>query len=391
MLTYLAIKNVSVIEEVSFELSNGLIVLTGETGSGKSVLVGALKLLLGERFQKNMLREGAEKLMVEGIFDNVSSIPDSLKEQFDIEDELVIRREADDAGKNRVFINNKLSTVSQLKEFAPYLADIHGQHEHQTLLDESKHLSLIDYLVPNDIKNAYLSAYQEYKSVKNRRDALLATFEDVKKREDILKFQLNEIAGAEIEINKDIELEERISFMTHIEKIQSASAISLEALSDGEINASELISKSIKALSPIEGVMSEIALVNNRLAEAADIITETTRLLGDIFGRHEISAEELDKLMQRKYLLQDLIKKYTPSGTLQDLVAKKEELASQLNNFENSDELLNTLTKEMEELYIKAKGQADILNSARDKVSEDISKQIVDILGELELPIVGLW
>jgi len=126
-------------------------------------------------------------LLVEGSFDNLNRVPAELKERFEIDDELIVRREVDDSGRNRVFINGRMATVSHLKEFAPYLADIHSQHEHQALMDESRHLELIDHLVPKDVKSRYSELYCAYRAARQDRDKLLAEINEAKKHQEMLK------------------------------------------------------------------------------------------------------------------------------------------------------------------------------------------------------------
>ncbi len=384
MLTYLAVKNVSVIESVSFELADGLTVLTGETGSGKSVLVGALKLLLGERFQKSMLREGADRLLVEGSFNDVSRMPAELKEQFEIDDELIVRREVDDAGRNRIFINGRMATVSQLKEFAPYLADIHGQHEHQALLDDSRHLELIDHLVPGSVKSRYTELYNIYRAAVQARDKLLSEIDEVKKHQEIVRYQLGEITAAAVHPEEDGGIEDKISFLSHIEKIREVCALSLDALSDGEFNAAELIARAVKSLSTVSGIVPEFSSLEDSLNDALERVSDTSRVLSALFDRQEASPGELDRLIQRRYLLQDLMKKY--GGTLEAVASRREELQMKLDSFENSDELLKKLEDKAAAALQDAKEAADKLLRARTDVAEKVAGQITEILGDLDLP-----
>lgn len=384
MLNYLAVKNVSVIESVSMELGAGLTVLTGETGSGKSVLVNSLKLLLGERFQKNMLREGADKLLIEGIFDETSHLPQELRDTFTVEDELIIRREVNEAGKNRIFINGVPATVAQLKEFAPYLADIHGQHEHQTLLDESRHLELVDNFVPRDILDSYSGKYKNYQSVKAERDRLLAETDEVQRYQDTITYQVREIESAEINPQKDADLEDQVNFMAHAEKIREACVAALGALTDGEMNAVELMAVAMRSLDTVSGVVNDAAAANDAVAESAARLDEAVKILTALYERQDTSSEELDRLIQRKFLLQDLIKKY--GGTLEDVLATCDKLKAKLDSFENNAYLLEKLDKRLADAEKEAAAAADVLLEARKKASVAISEDLVKILADLELP-----
>jgi DNA repair protein RecN (Recombination protein N) len=383
MLNYLSVKNVSVIESLSLELEAGLTVLTGETGSGKSVLVGALKLLLGERFQKTMLREGADKLRVEGIFEGIS-LPDELKEQYEVEDELVIRREVDAAGKNRIFINGHAATVGQLKDFAPWLADIHGQHEHQALLDESRHLSLIDHMLKPDVLQSYAAAYEEYRRAKTAHKELATKIDDIRKRHDIISFQRAELEAANIDIDADGRLAEEISLLSNIEKICQACADALDKLSEGDISASVLIVGAIKSLSPMGAVSGDVQEVMGLLEGCLESLDTAVKKVESLFSMQEASPEDLDRLIQRKYMLADLMKKY--GADLPELVEKLAELTALSESFESSDSELEKLAGKMSATRDKADKEMAKLQDARQKAADEISMRIQEILGELELP-----
>ena len=162
MLTYLAVKNIAVIEKVSLEFEKGLNVITGETGAGKSVLVGALKYLTGDRLGKVTPRNQQEKFSAEGIFCDDLNIELELIEQYDIEDELIISRETDENGKNKAFINGKAAPVNKLRDISESLIDIHGQHENQFLFNPAKHLSFVDFFVDNSLKDDFSIKYSTF-------------------------------------------------------------------------------------------------------------------------------------------------------------------------------------------------------------------------------------
>ncbi|GAB7140355.1 DNA repair protein RecN [Deferribacterales bacterium RsTz2092] len=384
MLNYLSIKNVSVIESVSFELNKGMNTLTGETGAGKSVMIGAFKLLLGGRFQRDMLRERASKLSVEAIFDNVGHIPQDLREQYNIDEELSIRREVDDTGKNKVSVNGKMASVTELKSFAPYLADIHGQHEHQVLLDESRHINFIDHIVARELRDAYSTAFKAYKVAKDEHRALLESIEDLRKNREIAEFQLDEIRRANIAIDDDKELPNRVQFLSNIENIRLAASASLDDISEGESNAVGFVSKAIRALEPFAALTGEVSPILESLTLAVDSLGSASKELSAMLDKQDVSPVELDRLVQRKYMLQDLMRKH--GGTLEAVVSKGSELAGRLKDFVDSDGLAEKLAARGEELRITAQKIADELNTERRKAAAQISAQVVEILNELELP-----
>ena len=383
MINYLTVKNVSVIENLSLEFKEGLTVLTGETGSGKSVLVGALKLLLGERFQKTMLREGADKLRVEGLFDHLS-LPSEFNERYEIDDELIIRREVDDAGKNKIFINGHSATVRELKDFAPYLADIHGQHEHQALLDESRHLALIDHLVDKEVINAYEIAFNTYKEFRTEYKNLSEKLGEIKKHHDIITFQLNEIGTAAIDPEADSRLDDEISLLSNIERVREACAATLNNLSEGEVSAADFVAEALKHLDTVAGVSSELAEAAELLSSALENIMDATKKVQRIFDNEDASPEELDRLNHRKFMLANLMKKY--GGSLEAVLEKYASLVEMAESFETSDASLAKLEEKTRQALDKVNQKASILREAREKAGSKISLSVEKILNELELP-----
>ncbi|MDR2400689.1 MAG: DNA repair protein RecN [Deferribacteraceae bacterium] len=381
MLAYLSVKNVSVIESVAFELREGLTVITGETGSGKSVLVNSLKLLLGDRFQRGMLREGADKLVIEGIFTGLEKIPNELKEPFDIEDELVIRREANEAGKNRIFINGILASAAQLKEFAPYLADIHAQHEYQSLTNPAGHLPLLDSFVSKEVLSEYTESYEKYLAAKRELEKLKKENEEAERYRDLLEVRFKEIQDAEIDLKRDSELEERVNYISHRERIREGVQSAYESIAEGEINAEELVTKGVRALSGISSVSRAAAEAAELLSSALENLNEAERILSPLVLQEE--EEDLDKLVQRKYLLQELMKKY--GGSLENVLSKGEETALCLRNLKDGEHLLSALDKALTEAEVTARKAAEKLLGERISVSERLSGELKGILGDLEL------
>lgn len=385
MLNYLSVKNVTVIESAALELGEGLNVITGETGAGKSVLVGALKFLMGDRFNKAVIRDPNLKMTVEGIFQGVDKkIPAELKENFEIEGELSLSRQSDDAGKNKVLINGQAAPVTKLKEFSEYLIDIHGQHEHQLLFDPDKHLGIIDFFVNDGLKKNFNTDYEIYRKKENELTALKNSASETSKLRQMYEFQLDEINLMNIDFAKDSKLNETIEFLSHIEKIREATALCVDILKDGEINATNLLGKAEKAVDSILKSAPELASAAENLRGASSLIEDAVANIESVFEKQEVNPDDLNNLIDRKYKLSTLIKKY--GQNLQTVIFYKEKIENDLNNFANYDGILATLEKETSFLKDKAQKSADILNEARSLAGVEISKKVTEILKELELP-----
>lgn len=385
MLTYLAVKNIAVIEKVSLEFEKGLNVITGETGAGKSVLVGALKYLTGDRLGRVSPRNASEKFSAEGIFTDKLNIEEELKEQYEIDDELILFRETDENGKNKAFINGRAAPVNKLKDVSESLIDIHGQHENQFLFNPARHLTFIDYFVEESLKNDFISVYKIYREKLDKLEDIKKNKENIIKMQEMYKMQYSELSSYNIDLEKDGEIEERIKFLSNIEKVKEAVSSSMDALSDGEISATELIEKSIRALNGISNMSSDALKAEEFLNAALTNITEAQSYITGLISEEddENTSDDLNHLIDRKYKLQDICKRY--GGSLESAVEYMKKLESDLAGMDNQDDMLSSLEKEVEELYKKAKEKADVLNAARKKSADELCKKTENILAELEL------
>ena len=385
MLTYLAVKNIAVIEKVSLEFEKGLNVITGETGAGKSILVGALKYLTGDRTGKVSPRNSNEKYSAEGIFTDELNIDKELLEQYEIEDELIIFRETDENSKNKAFVNGRAVPVNKLRDISESLIDIHGQHENQFLFNPAKHLSFIDFFVQENLKTDFSKAYKEYREKFEQLENLLKNKEDFIKMQEMYKMQFNEIASYNIDLEKDNQLEEKIKFLSSIEKVKEAVTLSMDALSDGEISATLLIEKSIKAVNNISNISSDALKAEEYLNTALTNITEATAYITGLLSEddQENLNDDLNNLIDRKYKLQDLAKRY--GGSLESVVDYYKKLESELSNLDSGDNITAQLEQEVANLLKIAEEKAKILNDARKQQGIELSKKVESILEELEL------
>ena len=385
MLTYLAVKNIAVIEKVSLEFEKGLNVITGETGAGKSVLVGALKYLTGDRLGKVTPRNQNEKFSAEGIFCDDLNIESELVEQYEIDDELIVSRETDENGKNKAFINGRAAPVNRLKDVSEYLIDIHGQHENQFLFNPAKHLSFVDFFVDDALKQDYSSKYRAYREKLDKLEDLKKNRENIIKMQEMYKMQYNEILSYNIDLEKDLVIEERIKFLSSIEKVREAVTSSMDALSDGEISASELIERAVRSINSISNMSQDALKAEEFLQAALTNINEAASLITSLLSEEEqeTSPEELNNLIDRKYKLQDLSKRY--GGSLESVIEYKNKLEEDLKELDGDEDITSKLENETVLLKEEALKSSKILNDARRKAAEELSKKTESILHELEL------
>lgn len=383
MLALLRVENLTVIETAEMEFSKGLNIITGETGAGKSVMLGALKLLLGERFNRTLFRDEEKKIVIEGIFggsfDDIA--PESI-EQFQIEHELIIRREIDSAGKNRIYINGMLATAAQLKDIVSGLADIHGQNDNQKLLNPLCHLEFIDSYVENALLSEYAEAYKKYNEIKKELNTLKENLKNIMSQKEILEYQFNEIDGMSINPEIDNEIDSRVKMLSNMDKIRSSIGEALDMLRDGEINAHDLMARADSLVSSVAVGKETEALAEN-LTSACYQLSELCIGLEAVIEGQELDPDELEKLTARKYKLQDLCKKY--NCTIEELAVKADDISDKLQNIFFDEKNIQKLESAMEKSEQIVAEIAEKLNDARMLVAEELSVRVEKTMEDLEL------
>jgi DNA repair protein RecN (Recombination protein N) len=384
VLSYLSVSNFSVIESLSIDLDKGLNIITGETGAGKSVLIGAVKLLLGERFNKSMIRDESKKVRIEGIFNgDFNFLDDELKEDFEIEDEILIRREVDIKGKNKIYINGILATLKELKKITSNLIDIHGQHEHQKLFNSKYHLDYIDSMLDAALLEEYRGLFEKYSEKNKELRNLKENLSTFLKEKDIYEFQIKEIEEMNIDIEKESEIDEKIKYLSNLEKINENLSFSLNLLSESDYNLCDNLNKVISKLSEISDYSKELETVYKRLDEINYEIIDCREIVSDLIFNAETDTSELDTLMQRKYKLDKLCKKY--GGTLNSVIEYKNEIKNKLDCLVFDEENISVLEVEISELKVKLIKLISKINTQRLDVAKKLSSLIEKVLYDLDL------
>lgn len=384
MLRFLSVQNFSVIEDIEIDFSDGLNIFTGETGAGKTVVINAVKLLVGEKLNRNFFRDETKPIKIQGVFTiKDGSVSKELKEEFEIEDEVIIKREFDAQGKNRITINGNVATLKQLQVLTENFLDIHGQHEHQLLLNPKNHLSFVDMLIKDEIKNGYLEKYFEYKQVENEIRRLTENIQELESKREYLKFQVDEIDALKIDPNKDLELEHRISIMTNIDKIKTSLSKAINYLNGDEVNVESLLAMVKRELSSISKYSAELNSISEKLDTLFYDIQDISGTIEDMLGKYDLDESEMNLLLERKDRIDRVCKKY--SKTIEELPSYLEEIKKRLEEIDLRDERIEFLEKKKNRLQEEVEKLREILNKERRDVSTLLSERITAILKDLEL------
>lgn len=384
MLIQLNIKQFGIIENATIELKNGLTVLSGETGAGKSMILAAISQLSGQRTSTSYIRYGEEKASVEGVFDfpKNKAVVNIFKElDLDIEDEvIIIRRDIYSSGKSVCRVNGTIVNLSTLKKISAYLLDIHEQHDNQILLVEKNHLNLIDSFNKEDINpilRNYREIYKEYKLINEKIENLKQQESDVLQKVDFLKFQYQELAQMKLKKDEDLILEKDIDYLENFEKVNTL-AYSITDGIDGEYG---ILSK----LADIRSNLGELTRYNSNFEEKYEEITNLYYVLDDL--KYEVSSytdeieydeEKLDRLIYRLDKIKTLEKKY--SKPLNELIVFKESIKEELEELENYEENFENYLEDRKRIESELKLVSQNLTNIRKETAHNLEKLIQDEL-----------
>ena len=391
MLKHLYIKNFTLIDTLDIELHPGFSVITGETGAGKSIILGAIGLLLGQRADSKTIKQGADKCVIEAHFDLSRYNMESFFTENDIEydlDDCIVRRELTASGKSRAFINDTPVQLSMLKELGDRLMDIHSQHQNLLLNKQDFQLNVVDILA-DDTKelDAYRQTFSEYRKAEQELSQLREDIERNRQNVDFLQFQYQELSSANLKEGELEELEQKSDTMTHSEDIKSALYEADSAFQDEDKGIIRSLRSSISALNGISKVFPDAKELTERMdsayIELKDIASEISDHLEDI----DFDPSELDSVNNRLDKLYDLQKKYR-AETIEELITTRDDLQQKLNNIENSDEALESLQTSVAKLRADVEKKADSLTKLRTKAAQLIEKDMQGRLVPLGMPNV---
>lgn len=391
MLKQLYIKNYALIDLLDIELYPGFSVITGETGAGKSIILGAIGLLLGQRADSKSIKAGAEKCIIEAHFDLTRYNMDAFFEENEIEqdaEDTIIRRELTSAGKSRAFINDTPVSLSMLKEFGEQLVDVHSQHQNLLLQKQDFQLNVVD-IIANDQKEltAYQQTYSELQAAKNQLQTLKDDIERNRQNQDFLQFQYEELENAHLMEGEQEELEQQSETMEHAEDIKTALYEADNALYGEQTGAVSQVRTAQNALNSISQVLPKAGNLTERLEscriELKDIADEVSTLLENT----DFDSSELDHVNDRLDHIYELEKKYHTEN-VSELITLRDGLKQKLNNIENSDEALAKLEASCQKLCADCQKLADVLTKLRKKAGKEIEGQLRQRLVPLGMPNV---
>lgn len=389
MLQHLYIKNFTLIDELNIELHPGFSVITGETGAGKSIILGAIGLLLGQRADSKSIKQGADRCVIEAHFDlsryDLKPFFDENDIEYDDHD-TIIRRELTAAGKSRAFINDTPVALTMLKELGDQLMDVHSQHQNLLLNKQDFQLNVVDILA-NDSKelDIYRQSFVNYQQKTKELNQLREEIEHNKQNADFLQFQFEELEAAHLVEGEQEELEQQSETMSHAEDIKTALYEADNALNGDEYSVISLVKSAYNALNDISKVMPKTADLTERLdscrIELKDIAEEVSQLL----ERTDFDPAELENINNRLDRLYELEKKYH-AESVEELIKQRESLKQQLSHIENSDEALNEKEKEVEQLRNQCAQHAETISKMRQTTAQQMRSQLAQRLEALGMP-----
>ena len=391
MLKHLYIKSFTLINELDIELHPGFSVITGETGAGKSIILGAIGLLLGQRADPKSIKQGADRCIIEAHFDLSRYDMHDFFEENDIdydENDCIIRRELTANGKSRAFINDTPVQLSMMKELGDRLVDIHSQHQNLLINKQDFQLNVVD-IIADDAQEleSYRQTFSQYQDTKKALETLKEELERNRQNLDFIQFQCNELAQANLAADEQEELEQRSETMSHSEDIKSALYEADNVLSSEDTGAVDAVRTAMMSLRTIERVLPAapelVQRIDSCYIELKDLAQEINNLLDSI----DFDPAELDAINNRLDKLYDLEKKYQVD-TVGKLIDKHEELKRKLNEIETGDDVLKDLQDKADHLKSQAKALADKLTKQRKKAASKIEKEMQERLVQLGMPNV---
>ncbi len=397
MLLELRVSNFALIEDLSFNFNSGLNVLSGETGAGKSIVIGAISLLLGERATVEHIRQGKENAFVEGVICLEGSRKEKIKlllEEAGIElaDELILAREVYSSGRSVARVNGRAVPVSFLKELGRYLVDLHGQHQHQSLLRSEEHLDLLDSFGGEKITTARKkleAMFQKRQNLKNELSLLGSDSAERERKLEVYEYQLNEIRKAGLNSGEDEELAEREKILANAEKLWNLAAEAYSVLYAGsnELQSEAVLDKVNNAKALIEQaslIDTNLAALLDLLESAAAQLEEVSYGLRDYQAKFEFDPSELSMIQERQNLIKDLKRKY--GSTLEAIMDFAARAEKEMERLKNSETRAISLEKEIQELEGRMHEESAALNKLRRDTAHQIEQQLEAILNELALP-----
>ena len=390
MLRSLYIQNYALIEKLDIGFDSGFSVITGETGAGKSIILGAIGLLLGQRADVKSIRKGASKCIIEARFD-VSAYgmqPFFEANELEYEDECILRRELYASGKSRAFINDTPASLAQMKELGELLIDVHSQHQNLLLNKEGFQLNVLDLLAHDDAElAAYQKLYNDWRQARQDLEALVARAEQSRADEDYIRFQLEQLEEANLTDGEQEELEQEAEMLTHAEDIKAGLYRAGQALNADEGGVLEALKDCQNTMMGLRSVFAPAGELADRLDSVYIELKDISQEVSDKEEEVEFNPARLDEANARLNLIYSLQQKHRVD-TVKALLSLQENYALQLSAITSSDEDIAHLEAQVKELFSQVSVQAQVLTEARTRAAREVERQMAARLVPLGMPNV---
>lgn len=388
MLRELRLNNLAIIKNLDLEFNDKFIALTGETGAGKSIILNGISLLIGERSHTDMIRNGAQGLFAEGVFELNENQKKRLDELgFEIEDdELIITRYFDRNAKSKITVNGSRMTLSRLKELMVNIIDLVGQHEHQFLLNSDYHLHLLDRFLDDEGKMLSKKIRESVNKIK-KLNLQIGNIEEEKskiaEKKDILEFQLNEINSLELKENEDNELEEEYKILFNAGKISEKLEETSQFLKEGEFSILTALGRAKRNLEQLSGLSESYSELYDKIESVLYEVEEISYSVDNFVGDVEIDDKKLEKIVERIDNINKLKLKY--GSTITEILEYRDKIEKDLSfvNFESEE--LENLKKEKSELVDQYFQDSERLSEIREKIAENLQNTVDVQLDDLNM------
>lgn len=390
MLRSLYIQNYALIEKLDISFETGFSVITGETGAGKSIILGAIGLLLGQRADVKAIRRGASKCIIEARFDIAAygMRPFFEENELEYDEECILRREVQASGKSRAFINDTPASLAQMKELGEQLIDVHSQHQNLLLNKEGFQLNVLDILAHNDAAlEKYHLRYGEWKQTERELAELMSLAEKSRSDEDYIRFQLEQLEEAHLVEGEQEELEQEAETLSHAEEIKAGLYRVEQSFASDEGGLLSYLKDSLNTLNSLQRVYQPAKELTERMESAYIELKDISHEVSSQSDSVEFNPVRLEEVNERLNLIYSLQQKHR-AQTLDELIALTDEYRSKLSDITSYDERIAELTVRKEEQYKQVKQQAELLTKARTKAAREVEKQLAARLIPLGMPNV---
>lgn len=390
MLRSLFIQNYALIDKLDIDFENGFSVITGETGAGKSIILGAIGLLLGQRADVKAIRNGATKCVIEAHFDIASYQLQTLfdENEWEYEDECIIRRELSATGKSRAFVNDSPASLAQIKELGELLVDVHSQHQNLLLSNEGFQIKALDVIVHNEqLLTEYRSLYNEWKKAKQQLALLVEEDDKNRADEDYYRYQVEQLENAHLVDGEQEELEEESDILNHAEEIKAQLYKVEQITMSDDMCLLQGLKECVNAMQALNNVYPDSSELSDRLESCYIELKDIAEEVASKNERIEFNPSRLEEVTDRLNLIYSLQQKYH-ANSISELLSLQEEFATKLSAISSSDETIHQLQKQVDKLFAEVVAKADCLSKQRKSASEVIEKQMCEQLTLLGMPNV---